>query len=218
MPETKPTTDYAYWEYTSSKPTQNHAYLWPPVLEMLRRRVPPPTRVLDAGCGSGGFCGVMRRELGVEVCGCDLSESGIALARRNAPDCRFEQLSVYDDFVEAFDTKWDAVVSIEVIEHLYDPFAFLERIRQSLAPGGIFILTTPYHGYLKNLLIALGGRYDRHHTPLNTGGHVKFWSRNTLTAALHRAGFRIVEFRGVGRWPWLWKSMVVAAEPLPGSC
>ena len=209
----KPTTEYVYWKYSSSRRTQNHAYLWPPVVQAIRHLAGTGARTLDAGCGNGAFCGVMRETLGLEVYGCDLSESGIAFARENVPNCHFQQFSVYDNFAKAFGTTWDVIVSMEVIEHLYDPHTFLRRVRESLAPDGLFVLTTPYHGYLKNLLIASSGRYDKHHNPLNTGGHIKFWSRNTLTAAFEAAGFRIAKFEGVGRWSWLWKSIVVVAKP-----
>ena len=171
-----------------------------------------PVRVLDAGCGSGAFSKMLHHNLGCAVYGCDLSESGIALARENAPECRFELLSLYDDFVESFGTQFDLVVSVEVVEHLYDPKSFVTRVREALAPGGVFVLTTPYHGYLKNLMIAASGRCDAHYNPLNKGGHIKFWSKRTITTLLESAGFDIERVSGVGRFPWLWKSMVIVAR------
>ena len=43
------------------------------------------------------------------------------------------------------------------------------------------MLSTPYHGYLKNLALAVSGRMDRHFTALHVGGHIKFFSIETLT-------------------------------------
>lgn len=214
MSTATPSTTYAFYDYTSSKATQNHGYLWPAVLRELpavggAQRV----RILDLGCGSGAFCRVLARQ-GYDVCGCDLSESGIALARDAAPECRFETLSVYDDLAAAFGTRFDAIVSIEVVEHLYDPDTFVRRAREALTGAGRFIVTTPYHGYWKNLLIAAAGRCDRHYNPLNVGGHIKFWSRATLGALLSRNGFRVEQFRGAGRIPGLWKSLVAVARPV----
>jgi hypothetical protein len=73
-------------------------------------------------------------------------------------------------------------------------------------------VSTPYHGYLKNLLIALLGRYDQHHTVLWDGGHIKFFSRKTLESMLTEHGFIMEQFCGIGRVPLLWKSMVVLAR------
>jgi len=44
------------------------------------------------------------------------------------------------------------------------------------------------------------------------GGHIKFWSRATLTALLAEEGFTVAHFEGAGRLPYLWKSMVVVAH------
>ena len=75
---------------------------------------------------------------------------------------------------------------MEVIEHLYQPRAFVLFIRSILeaSGGGQFIVTTPYHGYLKNLTIAAANKMDHHLSALWEGGHIKFWSRRTL-AILH---------------------------------
>ncbi len=101
---------------------------------------------------------------------------------------------------------------MEVVEHVYDPKAFAAGIVKLLKPGGRLLLTTPYHGYLKNLAIALAGRFDRHVAPLWNGGHIKFWSRTTLSQLLMDSGLIDVRFEGVGRVPYFWKSMVLTAR------
>ena len=78
--------------------------------------------------------------------------------------------------------------------------------------GGLLIASTPYHGYVKNLALAASGKLDAHFTALWDGGHIKFWSRRTLSALLTETGFEPIAFRGAGRWPWLWKSMLIAAR------
>ena len=90
---------------------------------------------------------------------------------------------------------------MEVIEHLYSPRTFAAFVRSILEAngGGRFILTTPYHGYLKNLSIALAGKADRHYSALWEGGHIKFWSRRTLAILLREAGFRNMAFTGAVR-------------------
>ena len=114
------------------------------------------------------------------------------------------------DWLEA--SEFDVVVSTEVIEHLFDPNQLLNYARSALREDGYLIITTPYHGYLKNLLIAGLGRWDSHHQSLRVGGHIKFWSRLTVSELLRYHGFDIVEFQGVGRVQWLWKSMLIVAR------
>ena len=107
---------------------------------------------------------------------------------------------------------FDVVLSTEVIEHLYDPAGFVKGAFNALRPGGRLICSTPYHGYLKNLALAATGSLDRHFEARDFGGHIKFWSRRTLSRLFLDIGFQRLEFRGAGRAPLFWKSMVILGE------
>jgi 2-polyprenyl-6-hydroxyphenyl methylase/3-demethylubiquinone-9 3-methyltransferase len=74
------------------------------------------------------------------------------------------------------------------------------------------MISTPYHGYWKNLALAITGKMDRHFTALWDNGHIKFWSMKTLTILLEEAGFPDVRFKRVGRIPALAKSMIAIAR------
>jgi 2-polyprenyl-6-hydroxyphenyl methylase/3-demethylubiquinone-9 3-methyltransferase len=111
--------------------------------------------------------------------------------------------------------SFDAIISTEVIEHVFEPRCFTRNAFNLLKPGGHCLITTPYHGYLKNLALALTGGMDRHFTALWDYGHIKFWSRKTLGALLEETGFQNLEFSGIGRLPWLWKSMAFRAQKPP---
>jgi len=75
-----------------------------------------------------------------------------------------------------------------------------------------FVRVTPYHGYLKNLVISLVGGWDRHFQVERDGGHIKFFSKRTLRRMAEAVGFRNLRFQGAGRLPWLWKSMILVAQ------
>ena len=77
-----------------------------------------------------------------------------------------------------------------------------------LKPEGKFILTTPYHGYLKNLALAVSGKMDDHFTALWDGGHIKFFSVSTLSKLLEAESCTEIEFKYAGRIPYLWNSML----------
>lgn len=77
--------------------------------------------------------------------------------------------------------------------------------------------TTPYHRYLKNLALALSGNLDSHFTTLWDGGHIKFFSVDTLSQLVLSEGFTDPQFQFAGRIPYLWKSMVCAATLPPQS-
>jgi 2-polyprenyl-6-hydroxyphenyl methylase/3-demethylubiquinone-9 3-methyltransferase len=201
------------YNWTSSKPTQAHSFLLPRIDKAfsIRHKSNTSVRIFDAGCGNGFIAGYFLKK-GHEVTGCDASEKGINFARSSWPKGRFEVHSVYDNLPQKFGSNWDVVISSEVIEHLYNPRLFIQNVHELLKPGGFVIITTPYHGYLKNLVIALAGAMDRHFSVLWNGGHIKFWSYKTLKSLLSEAGFYDFKFYGAGRLPLLWKAMVVSAR------
>jgi len=172
--------------------------------------------VLDIGCGNGALCGELAMN-GYAVTGYDPSETGIALARQRYPKIPFHRIGIDADPRRFEPNDLDAVVATEVIEHLYEPSALLRFAEKKMASNATLILSTPYHGYWKNLALSIAGKWDFHLGPLWDGGHIKFWSRATLTALLAREGFEVLQFVGAGRIPFLWKSMVLLARKVPGA-
>lgn len=194
--------------WTAQDP-ESKSYIAPELLRQLRML--GAKSVLDAGCGNGSVTGLLARE-GLAATGMDRDAGGIAIARAIHPQVRFAVADFTADGASVAGANYDAVVSSEVIEHLYAPHQLARFAWEALKPGGHFIVTTPYHGYLKNLALAVLGKWDHHHTALWHGGHIKFWSRKTLGQLLAAQGFEPVSFRGVGRLPWLWKSMVMTVR------
>lgn len=168
-------------------------------------------KVLDLGCGNGSLTHVIAQQ-GCEVIGVDNSAPGIAIARQSFPECEFIQADIYElpapDMVESF----DVVLAIEVIEHLLYPKEIARAAKKCLKPGGKLIISTPYHGYLKNLLLAISGQLDKHFTVLWDNGHIKFFSVATLTTLLKKEGYTDIKFRFAGRLPYLWKSMLCCSK------
>jgi len=199
-------SDYGWRD---NEPKLSQSYLARPIIGALRQL--KVRRILDLGCGNGALSNYLQRQ-GFSVLGCDVDEMGVNIASSSGSGAIFKRVGVYDSPCALGEKGFDAVVSTEVIEHLYLPAALPRFAREILKPGGYLIITTPYHGYLKNLLICLAGKWDSHHTPLWDGGHIKFWSYRSLSALLESNGFEIVGFRGAGRVYGLWKSMVITAR------
>lgn len=170
--------------------------------------------ILDAGCGGGDFA-IGLRDAGYTVFGLDLSPSGVQAAVGTGAGT-FKLSSLYENLGEPFGVAcFDAVVSVEVIEHLYSPRLFVRRVHESLKPDGLFIVTTPYWGYAKNIALSLTDRVDKALTALWDGGHIKHWSYRTINSLMREQGFELVMFRGCGhgiraRIPFLWNGMMVA--------
>ncbi len=149
--------------------------------------------------------------MGWTVVGVDPSASGVAQANAAHPELRIEQGSSEEALAARFGT-FPIVVSLEVIEHVYAPRRFVRAIHELLEPGGLAVISTPYHGYWKNLALAVTGRLDAHFTALWDNGHIKFWSFRTLRLLLEECGFRDIRFKRVGRLPAFAKSMIATAR------
>jgi 2-polyprenyl-3-methyl-5-hydroxy-6-metoxy-1,4-benzoquinol methylase len=187
---------------------RHHDYLIPAVLSILKDA--RPKRILDLGCGNGLATHVLATH-GYRIIGVDPSEEGISWALAHYPDIEVHQGSANDDLRGRFGT-FPVVISLEVVEHIYDPRTYARTLFSLIEPGGLAIVSTPYNGYLKNLVVALFNKFDAHHNPLWDHGHIKFWSVATLTRLLEEAGFDAIEFRRVGRIPPVAKSMIAIAK------
>jgi len=200
--------DYGWTDPTA---TLAAGYITPAVLEILNKL--GARRVVDIGSGNGSLCGALAGA-GLNPYGIEYDAAGVQIARRAHPALRFYERGIQDDSsdIVAAEGMVDAAVSTEVVEHLFSPHLLPLFVRKLVRPGGHLVITTPYHGYVKNLALSLANKWDHHHTPLWHGGHIKFWSRDTLTKLLTDGGLTVTGFQGVGRLPWLWKSMVLIAR------
>jgi len=202
--------DISGYKYADSETNESHGYLVPAVLQTLKEQCKANACVFDLGCGNGSVSEIMHRA-GYDVTGVDPSEEGIMQAHAAYPHLNLSLGSAYEDLAAKHGT-FDAVVSLEVVEHVYAPRKYAATVRSLLNPGGIAIISTPYHSYLKNLTIAAAGKMDRHFTALWDHGHIKFWSVRTLTTLLNEVGLTDVHFLRVGRIPVLAKSMIAIAR------
>jgi 2-polyprenyl-3-methyl-5-hydroxy-6-metoxy-1,4-benzoquinol methylase len=167
--------------------------------------------ILDAGCGDGNFAASLA-ERGYQMYGIDLSESGICIASKRGCGT-YAIASMYEDLKMPFQgiKSFDAIIAIDTVEHLYSPRIFAQRSFEALRPGGILIVTVPYWGYLKNIVLAITNRLDGALTALWDGGHIKHWSRKTLTKLMLEQAYTVLSFKGCGRpIPYQWNAMMMA--------
>ena len=145
--------DLAGYSWRSAEPTCAHAYLWPALHRILADGIAEgrARRVFDLGCGNGATARALAAE-GWEVAGVDPSQQGIVHARATGLDLRVG--SAYDDLASAFG-RWPFVLCLEVVEHVYFPHRLARALFELCEPGALAIVSTPYHGYCKNLALSL---------------------------------------------------------------
>jgi 2-polyprenyl-6-hydroxyphenyl methylase/3-demethylubiquinone-9 3-methyltransferase len=199
--------DVSGYRFENESHSPSHKYLLPSLTKILKKYAPDVNHspILDLGCGNGSVTNQIRK-LGYKVVGIDPSEDGIEIARKSYPEIEFIQGD--SKTLNAFNGTQKLIYSLEVIKHIYNPYEFMNSVHSALQSQGIAIFSTPYHGYFKNVLIAILGKFDDHVTALWRNGHIKFWSRKTFSVLITECGFEVIEFRRVGRVPPLAKSMI----------
>jgi len=192
--------------WTESELSSTLKLLLPKIEKLFLSKISNKSEILDAGCGTGYLTNWLGKK-GYKTVGMDASEAGIMLAKKNQNKNSKFIYGDLDKLEDKFSNKFDAVFCIEVIEHSFSPRNLIGSLEKMTKKNGYVFISTPYHGYFKNLVIALLGKFDEHFTSLWDFGHIKFFSKKTLTKLINEKNFKIVSYGTVGRTFFLWKSM-----------
>jgi methionine biosynthesis protein MetW len=166
----------------------------------MHARITPGSRVLDVGCGNGQAGGLPLRAMGCQYIGVDVSATALASARALGLDV----CQITDGTALPFpNNSFDAVVSMEVVEHLMFPLPTVIEMMRVLKPGGILLITTPNVVYWRRRADLLVGRWNPFGYPDAVARpwadpHIRFFSVGALRRMLGEAGCVEVEVRGHG--------------------
>jgi 2-polyprenyl-6-hydroxyphenyl methylase/3-demethylubiquinone-9 3-methyltransferase len=153
---------------------------------------------LDVGCGAGLLAEPLAR-LGATVTGVDAAAELIAVARDHAA-AQGLAIDYRAGTVETLDGRFDLVTSMEVIEHVADPAAFLAALAARLAPGGLLVLSTPAAtAWSKLMMITIGEGLGR--IPKGTHDFAKFISPERMKGLLAAAALRCLDVEGIAWSP-----------------
>jgi 2-polyprenyl-3-methyl-5-hydroxy-6-metoxy-1,4-benzoquinol methylase len=175
--------------------TLNPNYAPTGLLEMIEKT---PRRVLDIGCFCGGTGRFLKgRFPGCRVIGVEMLEQAAAMAAEAYDQVLVGTLEALD-FEQAGLTpgSFDAIVAADVLEHLFNPWQALLRLRPLLAPGGALYVSLPNVRNLKLMSELARGHFDYAGAGILDVTHVRFFTRATAVAMLEQTGF-IVEDVGI---------------------
>ena len=162
-------------------------------------------RILDIGCGGGLLSEPMAR-LGAEVLGADAAERNIPVARVHA-----EQMGLAIDYrhttaeaLAASGESFDAILNMEVVEHVADPAAFLAACKSLLKPGGMMICSTINRNAKSYAMAIIGAERIMRWLPKGTHDWAKFITPDELFELLVRAGLEPLDRKGFQFNPLAW--------------
>ncbi|WP_289150125.1 bifunctional 2-polyprenyl-6-hydroxyphenol methylase/3-demethylubiquinol 3-O-methyltransferase UbiG [uncultured Salipiger sp.] len=159
-------------------------------------------RIVDIGCGGGLITEPLAR-LGAEVTGIDASSDSIEIARRHAGTSGLSvtYVNAPPESLAEGEQVYDAVISMEVIEHTVDAGLFIEASVRLIRPGGLFIGAT-LNRTLKSLVLGkIAAEYVLGWVPPGTHDWRKFVRPSELAAGLKSGGADITELKGMSYDP-----------------
>jgi 2-polyprenyl-6-hydroxyphenyl methylase / 3-demethylubiquinone-9 3-methyltransferase len=154
--------------------------------------------VLDVGCG-GGILSEPLARLGATVTGLDPAAGNIAVAKRHAQEAglAIDYRGETVEQVAARGERFDMVLAMEVVEHVFDVEAFVEACARALKPGGLLGLSTINRTMRAFALAIVGAEYVLRWLPRGTHEWDKFVTPDELEAAVERAGLSVSDVTGV---------------------
>ena len=166
-------------------------------------------RVLDIGCGGGLLCEPMAR-LGAQVVGVDAAARNIPVARLHAERSGLEidyRHTTAEDLVAAGEEPFDAVMNMEVVEHVADPQAYLTACAGLMRPGAIMTCSTINRNPKSYIMAIVGAEYVMRWLPKGTHDWQKFITPDELYDLIRGAGLTPVDRTGFVFNPvaWSWR-------------
>jgi SAM-dependent methyltransferase len=174
---------------------------WAKSFEKLGCKNAGPLRLMDIGCGTGGFLR-FARAYGMEVYGFDASEAQAEFAKREHPNVR--QAASPSEYVASLgdpEIRFDLATLWDVLEHLRCPAEYLASLRRILKPGGMLYVSTPNGRAMlwKHKVFSIfDPEWGRKWVPWE---HVFYFSMPSLISYLRRAGFDVVRTGAVACYP-----------------
>ncbi len=163
-------------------------------------------RILDIGCGGGLLSEPMAR-LGADVLGADAAEGNIPVAQVHADQSglKIDYRHTTAEALAAAGEQFDAILNMEVVEHVAEPQAYLTACSQLLKPGGLQICSTINRNPKSFAMAIVGAEYVMRWLPKGTHEWNKFITPDELENLLRSAGLDPVDRKGFVFNPVTWR-------------
>ena len=154
--------------------------------------------ILDIGCGGGLLSEALSR-LGARMTAIDPAPVNIEVARRHAETSEFsiDYLCTTAEALAAEGRSFDAVLAMEVIEHVRDVDGFIQLAAGMVRPEGILVAATLNRSLKSYALAVLGAEYVLQWVPKGTHRWAQFVKPRELASALLRADLHIFDETGI---------------------
>lgn len=188
-----PPSKYLWQTHLGPDVAFDPAYHQNPRTEIASFLVAPPGTVLDIGCGGGATGRLVKEKFpGTRVIGIEINPRAAEHARQYLDHVICAAIDDIDLARAVPGEKVSTVLLLDVLEHLYDPWRALARIRGWLAPGTRVLASVPNIRNLAVLDELAAGRFQYAENGVLDVTHVRFFTRGELQRMFEETGFRVV--------------------------
>lgn len=150
----------------------------------------PKARVLELGCGSGHTLHWLKQ---TQRCGWAAGIEAYAPRMDSNLIDEFFQSDAEEPLPALQHAQYDAILCLDVLEHLRDPWAVLTKLLARLAPGGQVIVSLPnIRNYKLVLNLLLKGQFKYQNDGILDRTHLRFFTRKSAEEMLQEAGLQVL--------------------------
>lgn len=159
--------------------------------------VPPTVKTsLEFGCGQGDFSRLLKEKFKAETWAVELHKEAADIAAGKID--HVINMDAMESLDKLPDNHFDSIFLLDILEHLIDPYALLEKCRGKLSDDGVLIASIPnirYYRALKNYII--NGTWEYKAQGIMDITHLRFFTHSSIKEMFEKSGFQIVTLQGI---------------------
>ena len=167
----------------------------------IKNQVPPGGKVLDWGAGEGALSARIS-DMGFQVTSADKDQKNFKCKQAKFEKINFDSFEEISQFVIQHEEEFDAVLGIEVIEHVQDQWQYIRQLIKMAKNGGLILITTPNTtSWISRLLFFFTGRFHQFADSDLSYGHINPISPWELELILKELGAKEINILPAGTLP-----------------
>jgi len=169
----------------------NHEYAPVGLLQMIKS---PPKEVLDVGCFCGGSGRWLKKQFpGVRVTGIEMLDKAAEVAREVYDEVHVGKFEEVD--LSSCQGKFDVIIAADVLEHMYNPWSVMQKLKPLLAQGGVIYISLPNIRNFNILTRLSVGEWNYDGGGILDITHIRFFTKTQALQMLDQTGWKLGEIR-----------------------
>lgn len=181
---------------TNNSPNPSRKYYENERKNMLQFIPSTAKKILEVGCAEGKFSAMLVSPER-EVWGVEMDDLSASIAQQ-----KLDKL-IHGDFDTAFSqlpkAYFDCVIFNDVLEHIYDPWTTINKVKQLLTPKGVLVSSIPNIRYISTFVLEIIGKKDFHYQDngILDKTHVRFFTSKSIVRMFESCGYDILTHQGI---------------------